>query len=245
MNPFRSYVNALSFMTRLVPARTIPDEDFRRGMACMPFVGLTLGLVLVVPIALGLFRSHTWVQAWLLMLGNVYLTRGLHMDGLSDVFDGVTAHTSPERFWSVVKDSRSGAFGVLSMVMASLGLVVLYHSLLDVGAYWAIAWAFVAGRTACVGLGYMARHLARPGLGKLHMDGATLSVALISGLITLVLGAFMAGPLGALAGMFLSAVAVVPLYRLAERVEGVNGDFLGCAIVLGECCACLGCLLFV
>lgn len=245
MKIFRRYLDNLAFMTRLAPARVIPEEEMGKCMAYMPVVGATLGLVVVAPFALGLFGSSPWTQAWLMVVLSIYLTRGMHFDGLADVCDAVTTHADPETFWQVIKDSRSGAFGVIGLVMGLGGQIILFHEMILAGSYMAILWAFILGRTACVCMGYAVRHLTRPGLGKLHIDGATLGVTLTAVLMTFVAGLFLAGPVAAIAATVIASLALYPLYRLAEHVKGANGDFLGCSIILGEISAGLGFVLFL
>lgn len=240
----RVFLNTLGFLTRLAPARVISDEDMNRCMAYMPAVGLTLGAVIVLPFALGLFSASPWVQAWLMVALNIFLTRGLHFDGLADVCDAVTTHADPERFWIVIKDSRAGAFGVIGLVMAIGGEILLFHEMIVAGKIVAIIWAFILGRAACVALGYRIRHLTRPGLGKLYIDGATLPVAMTAAAITLVTGFFLAGPISTICGIGIAFLALIPLHRLGEHVRGANGDFLGCSVLLGELAAGLGFLMF-
>ena len=236
----RNFIDTLGFLTRLAPARVISEADMNRCMRFMPVVGALLGLIIVLPFYLGLFSHAPWVQAWLMVAASIFLTRGLHMDGLADVCDAVTTHTDPERFWQVIKDSRSGAFGVMGLIMGLAGQVILFHELAEHGAFWAIAWAFILGRAAAVWLGYHVRHLTRPGLGKLYIDGATLGVALASTLFTFVAGIFLAGLLPTVAATAIVTLTLFALYRLAAKVGGANGDFLGCAVILGELAAGLG-----
>lgn len=240
MSPFTRFINTLGFLTRLAPARIIPEEEMNRCMGYMVFVGVALGAIIVLPFALGLFSSSTWVQAWLTVLLSIFLTRGLHFDGLADVCDAVTTHGDPDRFWEVIKDSRAGAFGVLGLVMLVGGEIILFHEMYARDLYTGVAWAFIFGRGGCVGFAYVTRHLSRPGLGKLYIDGATLPVVMVTGAVTFVLGLFMIGILPMLAAMAISTAALFSLYQLAEHVKGVNGDFLGCSVMIGEVAAGLG-----
>jgi adenosylcobinamide-GDP ribazoletransferase len=240
----RDFLDTLGFLTRLAPSRVISKEAMNRCMRYMPMVGALIGAVVVLPFGLGLFADAPWVQAWLMVAISIFITRGLHMDGLSDVCDAVTTHTDPERFWQVIKDSRSGAFGVLGLIMALTGQILLFHEMADQNAFTAIAWAFILGRAAAVWLGYHVRHLTRPGLGKLYIDGASLGVALASTLFTFVAGLFMAGVFPTIAATAIVTLTLLALYRLAAKVQGANGDFLGCAVILGELAAGLGYVLF-
>lgn len=241
----RTFIDTLGFLTRLAPARVISEEDMNRCMAYMPLVGLVLGTVIVLPFALGLFSASPWAQAWLMVGLNIYLTRGLHFDGLGDVCDAVTTHADPDRFWVVIKDSRAGAFGVIGLIMTIGGEILLFHEMIAAGKITAVIWAFILGRAACVALGYRIRHLTRPGLGKLYIDGATLPVSLMAGAVTLATGFFLAGPITTVCGMLIAFLALIPLHRLAEHVRGANGDFLGCSVLLGELAAGLGFLMFM
>lgn len=242
---FARFLDTLGFLTRLAPARVIPETAMNRCIVWMPAVGAVLGAVIALPFWLGLFSGSPWVQAWLVAGLNVFLTRGLHFDGLSDISDAVTTHCDPERFWQVVKDSRSGAFGIIGLILALGGQVVLFHEMAARGAWGTVIWAFILGRAASVGLAYRVAHLARPGLGKLYMDGATLHVALGAGVFATLAGLILAGFLPTVGGLAIASLALVPVYKLAERVSGANGDFLGCAVILGELAAGLGFALFL
>ncbi|CCH50010.1 adenosylcobinamide-GDP ribazoletransferase [Pseudodesulfovibrio piezophilus] len=245
MQFIRNFFDTLGFLTRLAPARIIPEETMNRCMRFMPAVGLVLGFIVVLPFWLGLFSGSPWVQAWLMVMLNITLTRGLHFDGLGDVCDAVTTHTDPIRFWVVIKDSHTGAFGVIGLISIIGGEGILFHEMITAGAFTTIIWTFMLGRAACVGLGYMVRHLTRPGLGKLYIDGATLPVALVAGALTTFLGFFLAGFGTTIVGIFFASCALYFLHRLAEHVGGANGDFLGCAVLLGEVAAGLGFALLV
>ncbi|WP_147819037.1 adenosylcobinamide-GDP ribazoletransferase [Salidesulfovibrio onnuriiensis] len=239
MKQLRIFLNTLGFMTRLAPARVVPEEEIFKSMPVMPLIGVVLGAVLALPWKLGLLAGQPWIQAWLLVILNAWLTRGLHYDGLSDIFDAVTAHTSRERFWEVVKDSRCGVFGVLALVLFVAGQLLLFHALLEARLYAAVGFVFVFGRFGCVSFGYFAKHLARPGLGKLLMDGATFNGSLLALLFTAAVG-FYCLPLWSLLLCFGFLTAThYPLYNLAERVGGANGDFLGAAVMLAELAAML------
>lgn len=245
MSVLRNLLAALGFMTRLAPARLINEEEIKKAMPYLPAAGLVLGLAVVLPFALGLFSGHPWIQAWLAVCMNAFLTRGLHLDGLCDILDASGQHTNPDKFWAIVKDSRCGAFGVAGMVLALAGQVILFQAIFsraqeDCALLGVLVWALVLGRFGAVALAYATKPLARPGLGKLFMDGAT-TFGTLSALAFCALGGLFLAPLKVhFAALILLGFALAPLYFLARKVKGVNGDFLGAAIVLGECSACLG-----
>lgn len=271
---FRRFLATLGFLSRLVPARVLCEADMRRSMFHLPLCGLVIGLCACAPVLAGLFAGMPLAQAWLIVMLSAWLTRGLHLDGLADVMDGAGQHLNPERFWVIIKDSRSGTFGVAALVLALLGQTVLFAEILRARPGWgafALPWVFVFGRACAVGFGRVHRAIIRPGLGGLFLAGATApAVAWAFGL-----SLFLAALLGALpanipadmpaympawahnfAPGFLAALwpalcffvlavtaalaALFPLHRLARAVGGINGDFLGAAIVLGETAAAAG-----
>jgi adenosylcobinamide-GDP ribazoletransferase len=239
----RGFFTALAFLTRLAPARLGKAQDLAEAMAWLPAVGLVLGGLLVAPLALGLFSATPWVQAWLLVIANLWATRGLHLDGLADVADGWGSGAVGQRFWEIVKDSRLGAFGAMGLLLTLTGQIVLLHELLARQAFAAAAFIFVAGRLAAVLLAMSARELARPGLGQLFVAGATPRGVLLAVGMTLVPGLILVSPLTLLAMLATALAPAMVLRGLARRQSGLNGDFLGAAIVLGETAACLGWLL--
>lgn len=247
---FRRFLATLGFLSRLAPARVMDEADMRKSMFHLPLCGLVIGLCACAPALAGLFAGQPLVQAWLCVLLSAWLTRGLHLDGLADVMDGAGQHLNPERFWVIIKDSRSGTFGVAALVLALLGQTLLFAEILrarpDWGA-WALPWVFVFGRACAVVFGRVHRARIRPGLGGLFLAGATLpAVSWAVGLAcalpaALALTVPVAKILPALGFAVLAALAaLLPLHRLAKAVGGVNGDFLGAAIMLGETAAAAG-----
>lgn len=276
---FRRFLATLGFLSRLAPARVQSEADMRRSMFHLPLCGLVIGLCACAPVLAGLFAGMPLAQAWLIVMLSAWMTRGLHLDGLADVMDGAGQHLNPERFWVIIKGSRSGTFGVAALVLALLGQTVLFAEILrarpDWGAF-ALPWIFVFGRACAVGFGRAHRAIIRPGLGGLFLAGATVpAVAWAFGLTAFLaamlaalpahvptfspafapapwLGPWLAPPLAAGPALLLALCSVLgfsvlaalaalfPLHRLARAVGGINGDFLGAAIVLGETAAAAG-----
>lgn len=276
---FRRFLATLGFLSRLAPARVQSEADMRRSMFHLPLCGLVIGLCTCAPVLAGLFTGMPLAQAWLIVMLSAWMTRGLHLDGLADVMDGAGQHLNPERFWVIIKDSRSGTFGVAALVLALLGQTVLFAEILrarpDWGAF-ALPWIFVFGRACAVGFGRAHRAIIRPGLGGLFLAGATVpAVAWAFGLTVFLaamlaalpahvptfapafapapwLGPWLAPQLAAGPALLLALCSVLgfsvlaalaalfPLHRLARAVGGINGDFLGAAIVLGETAAAAG-----
>ena len=234
------FLLALGFLTRLARARMAEETEFSLLWPYFPLVGLVLGGVLAVPFALGFLRGHAWVQAWVLVGGSLFLTRGLHWDGWADLWDGWGSGAKGERFWEVLKDSRIGAFGVMGLVMGLLGQMFLFRMALASEACKALVFAFILGRGSAVILACRTRGLARPGLGRTFIQGATITSVLVTFGQVLLAGVFLL-PLPALTlSLAVAVLGLAGLMALARKKQGVNGDFLGAAIVWGEMAGLLG-----
>ncbi|MCG8473621.1 MAG: adenosylcobinamide-GDP ribazoletransferase [Desulfobacterales bacterium] len=86
-------------------------------VAMFPVVGLILGAILAFSDTL---LSQLWPPVVVGVLDTLLLmvlTGGFHLDGLGDTADGLFSHRSKERTLEIMKDSRSGAMGVLAMVI--------------------------------------------------------------------------------------------------------------------------------
>lgn len=93
------------------------DEGaFVRSVRWYPYVGLLIGGILVGLSAVFDGRFPPAVTGVLLVIGEIVLTGGLHLDGLMDTADGLLSGRDPERKLEIMKDSRVGAMGVIALV---------------------------------------------------------------------------------------------------------------------------------
>lgn len=235
---FRNYLAALGFLTRLGPA--ISNPDMAACVPLFPLVGATLGLVMAIPLWLGLFGGHPLAGGFAYAVANLMLTRGLHLDGFADVADAWGSLASGDRFFTIMKDSRIGAFGGMALVVALLGQTCLGAELLSAGHVWVLALAPTVGRAGAVVLMRFCRDLARPGLGSLCLPGATARNTALALVMTLALGLFWARPRALMAMAALCGLVLWRLERLGRKQGGINGDFLGAAIVGCELAVLMG-----
>ena len=226
---------ALTFLTRLGRARITTSAEISASMPMYPLVGGLIGLLLL-PVAM--LPVSSWVLAWILTGLNIYLTRGLHWDGWADLWDGWGSGATGMRFWDIVKDSHIGAFGTMGLILG-LGLqTALFEAAIAHNAWTALLFAPVFGRFSCLVLARMSQSLSRPGLGQNAVQGATTSALILGGCTTLI-PALALSPSHLGASLVLAVIPLAALVALGRRHNGVNGDFLGSAIIAGEICALL------
>lgn len=231
---------ALGTLTRIPvnPPQTIDRPTAGLAMALAPLTALpaAAGVALLVwlsqqghlsPLAMGLVAVG--FLAW--------LSRLLHLDGLSDTVDGLTASTDRARSLEVMRSGTAGPAGVVALIVV-VGIQAVSLAALtthDLGPFLAAA-CVIASRSALAvacGRGFPA---ARPdGLGAtvagtVHPVTALLLFLATAGLVwtaALLPGFDLAGLLApALAALALGAVLVVARRRLG----GVTGDVLGACV---------------
>jgi adenosylcobinamide-GDP ribazoletransferase len=239
---------ALTFLTKLPwPWRGPADSAaLARSMFWFPWVGALLGL--------GFWGAWTGLHrvfpapaaAALLLVLTVWATGGLHLDGLADTADGLGGGRTPAEALRLMKDSRVGTFGVLSLILALLLKFSLFLSLAThAGGTKALVLYPVVSRWAMVLLAYLSPY-ARPegGLGQAMtlgvspriLAGASLSAAALALLILGAPGLALLGAAGAL-------VWLGSLY-FQKRLGGITGDVLGAANEVLEVLVLAGALLF-
>ena len=226
----RGLILAFQFLTRL-PVPRIDDvepQELARTAVWFPVVGLVIGVVLAQAVLLGGVITP-WIAALLGLVGWVWITGALHLDGLADVADALgAAHASPERFREVLADPHVGSFGVIAIVLQLIAKLVLLAQIPTAVLVPALlllpAWAR---------WGPMVWSLAVPplseGLGAQFRTGQDWRPAAIyaAGLAVASLW---------LAPMLLAALAIVPLIALywRRRLGGMTGDCHGASVEVTE-----------
>jgi adenosylcobinamide-GDP ribazoletransferase len=116
----REVVAAFTFFTRLPLWRVCraPAGSFRHVIAWWPLTGLlTGGLMTAVYLSAVYLRLHPAIAVLLAYAGRLLLTGALHEDGLADFFDGFGGGRTREQTLSIMKDSRTGSYGVLGLTL--------------------------------------------------------------------------------------------------------------------------------
>lgn len=231
-----SFLIGLQFLTRirLVRQTEWTAEDFGRSTRFFPLVGLVLGICYALFALLLLYAvGMRALTAALLLVLPLLLTGGLHADGFMDTADGVFSGRDRERKLEIMKDSRVGAFGVVSFVMlmfVQYALISDMHPLLLIPALFVMP---VIGRFAMVLSVACFPYAREDGMGKTFADMADRKTIVIAALITMIL-VLPWGFLAALA-LVLGTVFALLFCRLITHVlGGVTGDVYGAATVLTE-----------
>ena len=231
-----SFLIGLQFLTRihLVRQTVWTAEDFGRSTRFFPLIGLVLGICYALAAWLLLYalgiRSLTVA---LLLILPLLLTGGLHADGFMDTADGVFSGRERARKLEIMKDSRVGAFGVVSFVML---MFVQFALLSDMAPLLLVPALFVMpiiGRLAMVLAVACFPYAREDGMGKTFADMADRSTVVIAALTTAVL-VLPWGVLATAALVLGTLFALLFCRTMTNILGGVTGDVYGAATVLTE-----------
>lgn len=232
--PGGDLVLALSFLSRLVPAGRADSEALGRSLTWFVPAGLILGGLVVLPPAAGLGEGLPLVQAWIMLGAGFWLTRGLHWDGWADIWDGWGSGSTGELFWSILKDSRVGAFGVSGLILGMSGQLVLLEAAAEAGMWSAVVWAAGLGRLGAVLTARLGKDHPRPGLGSIFVQAATWPRMSFNLAVLGVFGLYFLPWVTIICSLLLCIPGFLGLKSLMKKQQGLNGDFLGAAVVWGE-----------
>jgi len=220
-------VLAFGFLTRLPTPRVDADAaDFAAAIRAYPLVGIAIGACVAGTGWLG-GRIDPWTGALAALAMWVAVTGALHLDGLSDLADGLgAAHKDRDRMLAVMADPHVGSFGVVAIVMQLIAKLVLLHDVAETGLAPIIAVPFAARIGPLVWAKWLPA--LKPGLGAsvaraVRMRDILGWVLILAAAATIV-PALVTAPF-LVAGWWL---------WLRRRLGGISGDCHGAGIELVE-----------
>jgi adenosylcobinamide-GDP ribazoletransferase len=207
------------------------------AMAWAPAVGLLLGGIAAAVLVVADHQLGTGplTAAGLAVAALALLTRGLHLDGLADLADGLGSGQPAARALDIMRRSDIGPFGIVTLVLTLVIQVgALAHAEAAGGGRGPVALiaAAVTGRLA---LTWACRRgvaaARREGLGAIV--AGTVRPAVAAGITLIVLAAAVfvftsfSLPLAVVAGL---AAAFILQQHAVRRLGGITGDVLGALI---------------
>lgn len=250
----KTFCLMLSFFTRLpIPAPEYSQERYVKGLKFIPFVGIIMGFLLY---ALSFFRLifAPPVAAMILLGGYLYMTGGLHLDGLADTCDGIFSGRERERMLEIMKDSRVGSFGVLAMLFFFTFYMVMFQYI----PRESLLLLPVVGKSASLISAFIGDYARPEGMGKLIVSYtgkrelliAVFLPCLMAIMIPLLFCYVDAGEqrvgdlyfitlilqiIAYFLAVFFSFIAVIVATRACQRkLGGITGDTMGMVCELSQ-----------
>ncbi|OLO42626.1 adenosylcobinamide-GDP ribazoletransferase [Alkalihalophilus pseudofirmus] len=237
---------ALQLLTTIPIKKEVPwtKKTASTSVALYPLVGLIVGCVATV---CSLFMIEwlmlpTTISSFFLLLLIVALTGGLHLDGWMDVSDGIFSRQDQERKLTIMKDSRVGAFAVISLFFLLIGKYLFIFQVLEMTdqywfyilfipffSRWLMAGALMFGKPAREeGMAYSVQQYLKP---QTQLSFYFWGVLILAFIFLLSFPFFLI----ALGLMIISIlILLVSFSFFRKQFGGITGDTLGTLVEGGE-----------
>lgn len=228
----KSLLLMITFFTRIPISynHEYDEKDLIKGIKFFPMIGLIIGMVMYIPVLLkDILHTHVIVLlSWVIY---IWITGGLHIDGLADTFDGVFSNRDRERILEIMRDSRIGTFGVLGMLLIIIwNLVFTYY--IDLKLLIIVP---IVGRCAAI-LSASDSKYAREGqgMGKAFIENCRKKELIISMIFVIILSLLIGYPVSTMA-LFPTFAAVMLISKyINNKIGGNTGDTIGFAIEISQ-----------
>jgi len=240
MKIFRDLSLAIRFLT-IFPIASFPlsnnsnqdeealTENFANSMAFFPLVGMLIGVLLVVlrrifyclPIS-PLIGDTLVLIVW------IWLSGGLHLDGFADSVDGFSGGHNKEEILNIMKDSSTGAKGVVALISLLLLKFVLLVEMPLLLKDAVLFFTPTIGRWSMV----IAAFLGKPArlknsMGKLFMDYVSWREVIFASLTLAAIGIFLFRLYFLLLVIIGIGIILLILKYCQKKIGGISGDILG------------------
>ncbi len=224
---------ALAFLT-VIPVRARCESPGRSALIAFPFVGLFIGVLWT---AVAWSSSLLWgpsVAAAVVLLSDLLVTGGLHIDAVGDVADGLASRRPSEEAVAIMRDAAIGAVGGAALIVVVLLRFAFLTILVSHDQWLSLILVPVTGRAAMVWVLGRTRTSRSPSLASSFTEvarGGEIVVATVIGALT----GLVAGGIKGIAAVFLAVIAVEVWMRVFEvRFGAMTGDAVGASGIVAE-----------
>ena len=231
----------------LIPFPGKESDELSSSLPWFPIVGLILGTILYLTASLWSllpFEQWSWGGASLILLLSIWLTMGLHMDGLADWADSLGGFGRDKRL-AIMKDSSIGAFGVIAVALAIIFKLVAFERMLSSGS---IIWVIIipaVSRGMLVELQTTLQYArSDEGMAGPFIKNAMPRHRIISHLLIIII-CLIPGLPGLTLYIIAFIITAILKYNYRKHFKGITGDLLGASneiieIILLMACAIPG-----
>ena len=231
---------AMQFLTVFpIQLKQMPSKQ-QNGQSLLfyPVIGLGIGLVLYT-IAIGLSALPSMLLSSLILVIWIWLTGGLHLDGLADTADAwVGGFGDKERTLKIMKDPACGPIGVLSLIIVCILKWSAIYVLLEKQYVQALILFPMLGRLVPLFLFLTTDYVREKGLGSSIANYIPKMISIIVACLSLSLFTYFSW-----LGLGCIMISILILLHLRQqficRIDGITGDTVGASIELVEMAAIL------
>ncbi|MTI68922.1 MAG: adenosylcobinamide-GDP ribazoletransferase [Firmicutes bacterium] len=229
----KSFLMMLTFLTR-IPIKInfeYEKKDFLKGIYFIPFIGLIIGVLFFLLSKLEMFLDKP-ILAIIIWIFYIWITGGLHIDGLADTIDGIFSNRKKERILEIMRDSKIGAFGVISiMLLLSLNVLLTYYINLKY-----LLLVPIIGRSSMLIACSISNYARKgPGMGKDIIENCGFKKLILGVIFPILLVLILNYNYDLILLMLLTNIFVLLITKhIKGIIDGITGDTIGFIIEISQ-----------
>ncbi len=150
------------------------------------------------------------------------------MDGLADTADGFYSGAPKEKIREIMKDSRTGAMGVIAIASVFLIKSSALYTALESGYLYPLLLAPIAGRCAMlIAMSRFTYTSGEGGIGRVFTENKKSEHAAWAGAFLFIFGIILAGIYGVVIAILVISYVFVFGAWSTRKIGGMTGDTYG------------------
>ncbi|MDD5561311.1 MAG: adenosylcobinamide-GDP ribazoletransferase [Candidatus Omnitrophica bacterium] len=231
-----SFLSALQFLTVIpIKVREAGEQRLAGAMAYFPLVGLLLGLFLTgVNVLLSFLNFPFLSMNVVTVVVLIFITGGLHLDGLSDTADAFLSGKPMEKMLEIMRDSRTGVMGVLSLISVILLKIILLFSISSSLEPNALMLMCCLSRWSAVVAVFFFPYARQEGKAGIFIKGMNLKIFILSSVVAVICVSIAWQIRGLVILLIITGFSYASGKFSTRKIGGITGDTLGAGIELTE-----------
>lgn len=133
-NFINGFLLSFQFFTSIPVRKSLPmdQKSLTVMFSVMPIISFLMGTSIFLILYLNelYFQFTPLFLAIIIVVANIVMTGGLHLDGWIDLCDGYFSYRDQEKRLEILSDSRVGAFGAIGLVVMLLLKIAFFYEIL-------------------------------------------------------------------------------------------------------------------
>lgn len=240
MKYIRSFLMAVSMFSVIPAPRYKWDEkNTRHILKFYPAVGLIIGILwFALYNILKYFNINIVLISAILLIFPIFITGMLHLDGYMDICDAILSRRDREEKLRILKDSCTGAFSVISVIiLLIIEFASIYTILSDNKNVLFLLFIPIISRSFMALMILIKKEIKESTLVKIFKTKTNSFDRGLQVIILIVLLIILFFTMGILYDGILIIMCLAMLYKTDRNIKelgGINGDVAGYGLIIGE-----------
>lgn len=237
---YKGFIMALSMFTILpTPYVEWDDEGAKNMMKFYPIIGVIVGGIWsLIYHLMSILNISIILKSVIIMIVPFIITGMLHLDGFMDVCDAILSRRDKEEKLRILKDSTTGAFSVISLVILFFLQFGGIYSVLEKNIPFYILILIPMVSRSVVSYFLLSRNTIKEStLGSYFKKGTNIKdriIMIVSLVITLIISFVLLNMYGIVLVLVITLGIIWAVEMCKREFGGISGDVAGFALVVGE-----------